>query len=142
MSAPDFIARSQDGKTLLLIEVKNRPGMSPSWAANLRRNYLAHFGLPAAFLLATPDKFFWWLRPVSGADPVDPDIVIDAKPVLRPYISAAGLEDGKLSELVFESAVWSWLRELTLGLPGAKDVYPKQLLESDVFRALPNAVIS
>ena len=50
------------GALALIAEAKAKVGASPTWAAQLRRNLMTHWG-PAKskyFLLAMPDKFYLW----------------------------------------------------------------------------------
>lgn len=54
----DFIAYDDRGGVTLVGQVKSRIGTSQQWAAQFRRNMLAHETLPNArfFLIATPEQ--------------------------------------------------------------------------------------
>ena len=138
MGMPDFVIRDADGDTLLLVEAKSRRGMTEEWAASQRRNYLAHFGIGAPFLLATPDRFFWWVSKSQSAEAVPPEYTIDAQDVIRNYASHAGT--GMLSPSVFESTVSLWLRELISGLADPS-VLPEPLRDRSFLDRLSSSVV-
>ena len=83
----DLVLYNRDGKLIAVAEVKTKFGTSREWAAQLRRNVLAHGGYRNAdfFLLVTPDKLYVWKD--AGVEPtaVLPNYVIDARPLLKPY---------------------------------------------------------
>jgi hypothetical protein len=110
---PDFVIRTQDNQVLLIVEAKKRINASAEWAAQMRRNLIAHGALPPTpyFLLALPDKFFLWKQPPS-APAVLPDYEFDAEEVLRPYLDALRSPLHELSETSFESVVRLWLEDL------------------------------
>jgi hypothetical protein len=58
----DILLFDREGRRLLVAEVKNKRNTSPKWAAELRRNLLAHEGFRHAefFLVLTPDHLYFW----------------------------------------------------------------------------------
>ena len=58
----DLALYNRDGQLIAVVEVKNKLGTSAIWAAQLRRNILAHGGFQNApyFLLMTPDRIYLW----------------------------------------------------------------------------------
>lgn len=113
---PDFVIRSPDQRPLLVVEAKNRANASLEWAAQMRRNLIAHGVLPDApyFLLALPDKLFLWKR-TSSPSTVPPDYVADTEQMLRPYLETLRSSLGDLSESSFETVVRLWLDDLVEG---------------------------
>ncbi len=105
---------SRDGQLRAVAEVKNRRGTSGDWAAQLRRNVLAHGGFPDTefFLMVTPDRLYLWRR--SGTEPivVHPAYEIDARPIFAPYFERAGVDPDGLSGPAFELVVETWLADL------------------------------
>ena len=114
MSRADIVAVGASGSSTLVVEVRDRLGVSPDWAAKLRRNLIAHgvVGNAKYFLLATPDRFFLWKDIAVGALEVPPTCLIDAMDLLAPYFAAAGISPKKVSEHSFELIVAAWLRDL------------------------------
>ncbi len=105
---------SRDGQLRAVAEVKNRRGTSGDWAAQLRRNVLAHGGFPETefFLMVTPDRLYLWKR--SGIEPivVQPAYEIDARPIFGSYFERAGVDPEGLSGAAFELVVETWLADL------------------------------
>ena len=65
MSFPaDILVETQDGKPLLIVEVKNRAGIDGDIAASIRRNLVDDYGLSEtpspAFLLVSQERGFLW----------------------------------------------------------------------------------
>lgn len=110
----DLALLGTDGRIVALVEVKNKRHTNPRWAAELRRNIFAHGQLDPEhfFLLATPDRLYFWERSISSSAP--PTIVLDARPLFEPYLQLAGVEPGKVSGHAFELVVADWLRDLAL----------------------------
>jgi len=109
----DFVVQSPDKKVQLIVEAKSRSDATQSWAAQLRRNLVAHSAIPAGpyFLLALPDRFYLW-RDGRAAATVPPDFVIDGRAELAPYMSALKVPSQDLSEQGFELLVQTWLQDL------------------------------
>jgi hypothetical protein len=107
-SRPDFLVLSPDDRLELAVEVKNLRGVSADWAADYRRNLLAHSILPATdfFLLALPESLFLWdnARAQGGALPHYRVSTADA---LGPLMVDADDEES------LEAAVSTWLFALT-----------------------------
>jgi len=89
-------------------------GVSTEWASQLRRNILAHGGYPIApyFLLATPDKFFLWVKENNGLKATNPDYVEDAADVLKPYFNEFSATPADVSGFIFEQIVLRWLKSI------------------------------
>jgi hypothetical protein len=107
----DFSVFDRTGEVKLVVEAKSRVGVSQQWAAQMRRNLLAHGMIPKAkyFLLALPDRFYLWQGeedPLSTALPTDE---IDASKLLAPYLAPAGLAPDAVSEGSLELVVGAWL---------------------------------
>ncbi len=110
----DLATYSRDGQLILAVEVKNKLGTTPAWAAQLRRNILAHGVFPNApyFLLALPDRFYLWNNSDSTPDLIPPTHVVDARSTLEPYFERAGVFPNQISGQSLELIVAAWLTEL------------------------------
>jgi hypothetical protein len=111
---PDILLSDPEGRLLLVAEVKNKRGTTPQWAAELRRNLLAHEGYRQTeyFLVLTPDHLYLWKGLKAEAAAVLPDFVVDSRPIFLPYLQSAGLDLDRLSVPVFELMAISWLSDL------------------------------
>jgi len=110
----DFTVFNSAGELTLVVEVKARPGASPAWAAQLRRNLLAHGFVAKAkyFLLALPDRFFLWKEVGPEVAEMPPTHQIDAALLLGPYFERAGVALETASGDTLELAMAAWLRDL------------------------------
>jgi hypothetical protein len=111
---PDILLFDREGRRLLVAEAKNKRNTSPTWAAELRRNLLAHEGFRHAefFLVLTPDHLYLWRGMSADPVPVPPDYVVDSRPLFLPYLQRAGLDLDRISSPVFELMAISWLSDL------------------------------
>jgi hypothetical protein len=107
-SRPDFLVLSPDDRVQLVVEVKNLRGISPEWAADYRRNLLAHSILPDAdfFLLAFSESLFLWDNARGDAEAL-PHYQAPTRETLGPLLVDVGGEEG------LEAAVSAWLYALT-----------------------------
>jgi len=114
-SGIDFALHSRDQQQTTLVEVKSKPNTSSSWAAQFRRNRLAH-GRPSPrgdfLLLVTPDKLYLWKGADIGAARLEPSFEADARPLLAPYFQGTRVSASAASPEVFEMVVSSWLADL------------------------------
>ena len=90
----DIEVYDRDAQLVLAAEVKSKTNASPEWAIQLRRNILAHgiYPNPPYFLMAFPDKFFLWSKAASEMQNDEPDYVVDARPILQPYLRRVQIE--------------------------------------------------
>ena len=88
----DFIAYDNAGRIILVAEVKRRLGTSERWATHFRRNMLAHGFLPKSpfFLIATPERMYFWKQDQQGAGDEPPSFTLDAAKALEPYLERLG----------------------------------------------------
>lgn len=142
----DIAVYNQEDRLTLAVEVKNKLNTSAAWAAQLRRNILAHGTFPNApyFLLAFPDRFYLWAD--TSRQPVmrEPDYTIDARPLLRSYFQQMGVTPEEVSSQSLEFIVSSWLGKIVHAEPGdqAPDEVPQWLLESGLHQALAQGSFS
>lgn len=116
----DFAMYDPSEKLVAVFEAKAKAGTTPKWAAEYRRNLLAHYGPVSAeyFGLITPESLYLWRGHQSGEEVVEPDVVID----LRGQF--AGILGGTVSTLsppAFELLVSSWLNRITEAENGEDD---------------------
>lgn len=127
---PDFFLYDRIGRLAAVVEVSASPGTSSEWAAEFRRNILAHFetfrGAPL-FLLVTPDRLYLWKdAPTDLEDdstPVPPDYVVDSELLFSRYLEQTRLRLQKISRPAFEMVVMSWLGDLVRQTPEVIGIY-------------------
>lgn len=119
----DLSIKNRDGQLALVVEVKRKRNVSPEWAAQLRRNILAHGTFPKApyFLMVFPDKLYLWSPAEAYQDQSEPAYAVDASPILQPYFERAGVTADQISGTSLELIVASWLGEM---------IHSEQLTES------------
>lgn len=110
----DIEVYNEEGQLALGVEVKSKTDVSPEWASRLRRNILAHgiYPDPPYFLMAFPDQFFLWSKGKTGTEGEKPHFVVDARPILEPYLRQVEMDSGSLSGQSLELIVTSWLSHL------------------------------
>ena len=108
----DLALYDRGGRLTAVAEIKNRHGTSRQWAAQTRRNILAHGSSCNAdyFLLVTPDRLYPWKD--AGTDPVriPPTFEADTQSEFAPYFEKAGLDSHHVSGTAFELLVSTWSR--------------------------------
>ena len=107
----DIVVYDRNKQITLITEVKNKPNVSWQWAAQWRRNILAHEELPDVtfFMIALPNKFYLWKDAGNKAKVIEPSFEINAEPILKTYLQ----KDRKiLTENGLESVISSWLNSL------------------------------
>lgn len=114
---PDIAIFDKQGRATVLVEAKSKLGTTPDWAAAMRRNLVAHGILPVArfFMLATPDRFYFWVDKATEERQVPPDFSFEPTAALKPYYEQAGMGPTDLAESSFELVLASWLSELSHG---------------------------
>ena len=134
----DLTAYNRDSQLVLVVEVKSKLDTSPTWAAQLRRNILAHGTFPNApyFLMAFPDRFYLWKNTGSNHEPLEPTYVIDARPILQPYFEQSGVTADQVSGQSLELIVASWLSEVIHKTPDELDASQQWLIDSGLYDAV------
>ena len=141
----DVIAYDQAGRVILLAEAKSRVGTSAEWAARFRRNLLAHGTLPEAlfFLIATPERMYFWKQDRPGVSDQPPEFTIDATREFKPYFDKLEKTSQGVGEQALELLVLSWLTEIarTGDARAKKDPSLRWLSESGLIGSLEKARI-
>jgi hypothetical protein len=134
----DLSVYDRNGQLVLVVEVKGLFGQSPEWAIQFRRNILAHRILPNApfMLFALPDKFYLWTSHDKNGKSVEPDYIIDADPILRPYLQQANLSAEEISSSSLELIVASWLDDLLYISQKNTDPSYAWLTDSGLYQAI------
>lgn len=131
---------NRDGQLMAVVEVKTRRRTSTDWAAQLRRNLLAHGYFPRAryFLLVTPDRLYLWKGNGTQPKVVQPTYEIDARPIFAPYFERAGMDPQEVSGPAFELVVAAWLSDLVQSeaSPETLEPAPDQLRDSGILEAV------
>jgi len=141
----DLVAYDHRGQPLLLAIVKGSHNTSERWAAQYRRNLLAHDTLPAApfFLIATPERMYFWRQRDTDLEEELPHFTLDPANELRPYFERVGIAPGNARGETWEWIVYFWLTDVAdKGQVRAKeDPSLRWLSESGLLEALGKAHI-
>jgi hypothetical protein len=138
----DIAVIDSAGEPTVLVEVKARRDMPSSWAAQLRRNLLAHgsLGRSKFFVLVTPDWIHVWRNQGAIEDLSRlPDFDVAAGPVFGPYVDAAELKPESLQGAAFELLVAEWLGDLARG--ATKRPEPTWMIESGLGEAVAGGTV-
>jgi hypothetical protein len=132
----DLSVYDRNGQLALVVEVKSILGKTPAWAAQFRRNILAHGILPNPpyLLMAFPDRFYLWRH--GNGELIEPDYVIDARPILQPYLDQAGISADQISGSSFELIVASWLNDLLYRPSNELEPDLEWLVNSGLYKAV------
>ena len=134
----DLTAYNRDNQLVLVVEVKSKLDATPQWAAQLRRNILAHGTFPDApyFLMVFPDRFYLWRNPGSNHELIEPTYVIDARPILQPYFEQSNVTANQVSGQSLELIVALWLNEVMHKTPDEFDASQQWLIDSGLYDAV------
>ncbi len=132
----DLALYDREGRLGAVAEVKNRPGNSPSWAAQTRRNILAHGALGRSdfFLLITPDRIYVWKDVGDEPIKVPASYEGESEPLFAPYFAGAGIAPDKATGQAFAMLVAVWLGDLTRR-PDAEAARSEDWLDKSGLRA-------
>jgi hypothetical protein len=113
-SGIDFVLRSRDQRLTTLVEVKSKRNTSSAWAAQFRRNRLAHGHASRGdfYLLVTRDRLYLWRVASGEVDSLEPSFEVDAGPIFSPYFQGTSISASTASPQAFELVVGSWLADL------------------------------
>ena len=111
----DLALYDRSGRLTAVAEIKNRFGTSREWAAQTRRNILAHGGSCNAdfFLLVTPDRLYLWKDAGTAPVRIPPTYEADTQSEFAPYFQRAGLDPRHVSGHAFDLLVAAWLADVT-----------------------------
>lgn len=141
----DIVVYSPNGQIVLVVESKNRLGASREWAAQLRRNIMAHGIMPDSpyFLLALPDRFYLWKNAGNTPDLVEPTYELDASPFIQSYFEAAKLSPQEIGGYAFDMIITVWLNQfIHWGLSPEAPAETQQMIEdSGLHEALKNGKV-
>ncbi len=113
-SISDLALFSRDGRLMAVADIRSRRGTSAEWAAQLRRNILAHGDCPDVdfFVIVTLDHVYLWKEAGTEPEEVEPDYEINAEPLFAPYVQGTRVNLAEVRRPVFELIVTSWLGDL------------------------------
>ncbi len=135
----DLAVYNQSQELVLTVEVKSIRNVSDIWAAELRRNILAHGNYPLAkyFLLATPDRFFLWIEDDNGVSLRQPDHSIDVRDTLKPFFKEYNVEPESVSGFIFEQIIGRWLKGIMYPVyRDSKEEIPAWVIRSGLDKAV------
>lgn len=134
----DLAVYDRSGQLALVVEVKSILHATAEWASSFRRNLLSHGNIPHVpyFLMAFPDRFFLWKIDVSNPGVDVPALVVEAQPILQPYLDESGVTADQISGQGLELIVSSWLIQLMMMKPEELDDQQRWVLDSGLFQAV------
>jgi hypothetical protein len=136
----DLSVYNRNGQRILDIEVKPKLNTSPDWAAQFRRNILAHgtFYKAPYFLMVFLDRFYLWTGVDAQSDQNQPTYSIDARPILQSYYEGAGITAEHISRQSLELIIESWLWQIIHSDKYATDIDESQqwLVDSGLYEAI------
>jgi hypothetical protein len=149
LKTADIAVYSRDHQLELLVEVKGKADATPEWAAEMRKNLIAYSVIPPTefFLLAAPHHFYLWRgendyvrlkdRGENG-DGRPPDYVVDALPIITPYLDKARIKPGAITEGGLQLIITSWLSFIVNSHLTFEKADPseKWLFESGLYEAI------
>jgi hypothetical protein len=129
-----------------VIDIRARTGTSRAWAAQVRRNLLAHASLPNSpfFLMVLPDRIYLWKDAGNEPELVEPTYEIDAAPIFQPYFNGTTISLEDMTAEAFKIiAIW-WLNTLTwVNTPAnLQELQDQMLQESGLLYALRDGHIA
>lgn len=102
--------------------------------------YFAHGTFPNApyLLMIFPDRLYLWKNTSPDIDDIQPDYIIDARPILTPYFNQIGITEEQISGAGLELIIASWLSNLIHTNIERTDVAPDQrwIIESGLYDAV------
>jgi hypothetical protein len=114
----DIFVRGEGGWPVALVEVKNRPGMTPEVAAAIRRNLVVH-GMVSQqvpyFLVVSQDTGLLWVQRRSTLPDNPPTVEFPMGPVISHYARWLA-PDERLSGSALEFLLANWLSDLATGI--------------------------
>jgi len=145
LKVADIAVYSRDNRLQLIAEVKGKTGATPEWAAQMRRNLVAHSAIPPArfFLLATPEHFYIWENGSDSTEVKAPDSIVDARPIVDPYIKDTRISREQISDSSLQLILTSWLSFLVNSRLTAESAPPseKWLFDSGLYDAIKHGSI-
>ena len=111
----DFLVYDRSGQLVAAVEAKRRLGTTEQWAAEFRAGVLEQTPLEDIpfFVLVVPDVIYIWTSTAPAIAP--PGLKIDARIVFAPYYERIEVDAAHIHPMAFETLVWWWLRDLTMG---------------------------
>jgi hypothetical protein len=142
----DIAVLDHTGKIKLITEVQYAPNAKShaKQAAQIRRNLLAHAGIPDTpfFLIAFPDTFYLWKQKSLNhyERPVDyyerpADYEAGATHIIKHYAQAMGEQIEHISPQQFELLIANWLQEM---IATENMTIPDWVNQSGLYEAIKN----
>lgn len=124
----DILVPNSDGKSILVVEAKNRQNLSASVASALRRNLAVHNLVPpsAYFLLASQEFGYLWKAADLSMPDTPPTAQFSMADIIARCFPGAGPED-RLRKAELEMLLLQWLQDLA-GPNGNAPVEPEATL--------------
>ena len=134
----DIASYDRDNKLVLAVEVKSKRNASPEWAAQLRRNILAHGTFPNApyFLIAYPDRFYLWKNTPSNLESTPPTYSVDPGEIFKSYLKKSDIKIEELGAESLKLIVGSWLHIIMHTPAEQLDISQHWLIDTDLHAAV------
>jgi len=137
----DVMVASPNGRPLVIVELRNRAGLTRDLAASIRRNLVEDYGLAetpdVSFLLVSQERGFLWTTAGAGPEALPPhefgmaEVVERYLPNLPP--------DYWLREHELELVVVQWLQDLIDGTAELHTAAGRAIADSGLFDSLGGA---
>lgn len=135
----DILVYNRYDQPILAVETK--AGLhSTEEDAIFIRDYLSEYNFLQGvkfFMLTYLNRFYLWVER-EGKFSTQPDYIIDADPILRPYFERTRIDPARIDGASFELLISTWLRTITLQteMPVSVPEKEKWLLESGLYDAI------
>jgi hypothetical protein len=139
----DILVTSSDERPQLAVEVKNTSETSGAWAAQFRRNLLAHAAIPNTpyFMVTAFDHFYLWRQTPGTAPEALPEYTVDALDYLQPYYDRAAFINKIPTFDAMEILVAAWLNDLVRSTPPRQEKKTAWLYDSGLYAAIRDGVV-
>ncbi len=132
-----YLAQPPIGRAVMLREtLLSPPKNNISSQSKFIQSY--DFRRKLYFLMVFPDQFYLWTKTDFPSHGRQPDYIIDAVPILQPYLERAGVSADQISEQSLEIIVAAWLGEIihSSKLPQEMQESQPWLIQSGLYGAI------
>lgn len=139
----DVAVFDRSGNLQLVVEAKylNQHENTPNRAIQIRRNLIAHSGIPDSpfFLIVFPDHFYLWKKGSSNAYDRQADYSIDTEIFFKSFADKWKQSLERMSGVEFEKLVSEWIKDLSNSNDASK--IPEWAQKSGLYEAIKNGSV-
>ena len=139
----DIVIHGQSGAVVAVVEIKNVPDLSRSYATGYLRNLAEHVSLPPAqfVVVLSQERAFVWKDVDDWTRPPPPALELDVKPVFDEYLREGGIT-GRLRGEELKTLAFDWLGRLTELDPYEYRDIERQLEDIGFLSAIRKALVT